>query len=202
MNKAMMHAILKKKSENGLDALTDGLIANMKFNDSSVLYPTGEVSKDSGVNPEWFYQVYKGSVNFSEMNAIFQYVSQDVMYDTAAELFLGIGMVEMKHFDKLGDLITGLGGNIDFEYNSSAVNYGSNPADAVRANIEGEQATINEYNRIVDLINNVPKNKTTEYCLQLLAKLIADETYHLKLLNDWLESNGHIIRLKTPPVNS
>jgi bacterioferritin len=202
MNKAMMHAIIKRKKDNGLDMLTEGLVNNMKFSDSEVLYPNGEVDKDSGIDPAWFYQVYKGSVNFSEMNAIFQYVSQDVLHENLAELFLGIGMVEMKHFDKLGDLIVSLGGDINFAYDSTKVTYGATEVEAVNSNIEGEQATIDEYNRIVEKVNKLPKNSSTVYTLQLLAKLIADETFHLNLLKKWLIDNGKTVKFKTGSKNS
>ncbi|MCC8088814.1 MAG: hypothetical protein LIO79_06080 [Rikenellaceae bacterium] len=189
-NMAAMFALMKDKGTNHLDDLTLGLVNAMSYSNSDVEYPDfDDLSKDDGVNPEWFYAVYRGSNEFSEMNAIIQYVSQDTLFDDVAEMILGIGLVEMKHFDKLGDFISALGGNVTQEYNTSHVKYGKNAEEAVRFGIESEEATIQEYNRIAEIVKTVPENKTTKIALQLLAKLIADEQKHLDLFQQWLKEN-------------
>lgn len=183
-----MHAILKSRGTNQLDALTDGLVNAMKYSNAEVLYPEFEdVEPGQGVNPEWFYAVYKSANDFSEMNAIMQYISQESMYEDIGELMLGIAMVEMKHYDKLGDFIGELGGNIRQTYDTSAVAYGKTAREAVMLAIKGESSTIREYERIGVLVKAAPESKTKTVALQLLAKLIADEQWHTALFEEWLQ---------------
>lgn len=185
-NMTKMFALMRDKGTNQLDDLTLGLVNAMKYSNSDVEYPDFEnVSTDEGVKPEWFYAVYRGANGFSEMNAILQYVSQDTMYEEIGEMMLGIALVEMKHLDKIGDFIKSLGGDIAVPYDTSHVAYGTSADDAVRLGIEAETATINEYNRIAELVEALPENKTTKTALQLLAKLIADEQWHIDTFLRW-----------------
>jgi bacterioferritin (cytochrome b1) len=188
-NMVKMFALMKDKGTNQLDDLTLGLVNAMKYSNSDVEYPDFEgISPKDGVKPEWFYAVYRGTNGFSEMNAILQYVSQDTMYEEIGEMMLGIAMVEMKHLDKIGDFIKSLGGDIAVPYDTSHVAYGHSAEDAVRLGIEAEMATIDEYNRIAELVKAVPENKTTKTTLQLLAKLIADEQWHIDTFRRWQEN--------------
>ncbi len=196
INKAKAHGAYRDKNSNALDGLTDGLIMAMKYCDATIDYPTGSASKGDGVRPEWFLDNYKSTKPCAEINAILQYTGQSVIYGDIGELLLGISMVEMKHYDKLGELITDLGGTIKDGYTAAGVNYGTSSKNALSLGIEAEKATIERYNWIVDKINQLPKNKTTEYCLALLAKLIADENYHIMLLTKELNS-GKVIKLKS-----
>ncbi|GHT73209.1 hypothetical protein AGMMS50262_03910 [Bacteroidia bacterium] len=189
-DKSMMYRLMKKRGANAIDDLTTGLVNNMNYSDHSVEYPHGEVEAGQGVNPEWFYPVYKGTNGFSELNAIIQYVSQESLWEDIGEMMMGIAMVEMKHLDKLGDLIINLGGNItNQKYETTFVEYGKSTEDAVRLGVKAEKETIAEYDRIIDKIKPLPQNETTEFCLTLLAKLIADEEFHVHLFENWLKEN-------------
>lgn len=191
--KEMMHALLKSRGTNQLDALTDGLVNAMKYSNAEVLYPEfDDVEPGQGVNPEWFYAVYKSANDFSEMNAIMQYVSQESMYEDIGELMLGIALVEMKHYDKLGDFIGELGGNIRQTYDTSAVAYGKTAREAVMLGIKAEDSTIREYERIGVLVKAAPESTTKTVALQLLAKLIADEQWHTALFEEWLQKNPDV----------
>ncbi|MDR0799547.1 MAG: hypothetical protein LBN18_07310 [Dysgonamonadaceae bacterium] len=191
-DKSMMYRLMKERGANAIDDLTTGLVNNMNYSNHTVLYPNGEVEEGQGVLPEWFYPVYKGTNGFSELNAIIQYVSQESIWENLGEMMMGIAMVEMKHLDKLGDLIMGLGGNIaDQKYETTYVEYGKSEEDAIRAGLKAEKATIEEYNRIIDKIKPLRQNETTEFCLALLAKLIADEQFHANLFETWLKENVH-----------
>jgi bacterioferritin (cytochrome b1) len=185
----MMYRLMKERGANQLDALTLGLVNAMKYSNSNVVYPDGEAKAGDGVDWMWFLPVYKGTCDFSELNAIIQYVSQESLYDELGEMLMGIAMVEMKHLDNLGDLICDLGGRIDTQkYTTTFVNYGKSPSTALQANIQSEKDTISAYNEIVDKITPLKQNKTTKYCLQMLAKLIADEEVHVNLLTERLKS--------------
>lgn len=192
-NKCQMFALLKQRGSNQLDDLTLGLVNSMRYSDPNVVYPRGgDVQPGDGIDPSWFYAIYRGSNGFSELTAINQYVSQEALYEDISEMLLGIALVEMKHLDKLGDLITDLGGEITQKFDTSHVEYGSTARQAVELGIEAESATIGEYNKILEQVKALPENQTTLYVLQLLAKLIADETFHLNLFKTWLKENPDV----------
>jgi rubrerythrin len=170
-----------------IDDLTTGLVNNMRFSDRSVLYPPEtEVRPGQGVLPEWFYDSYKGANGCSELDTIHMYITQEVMFEELGEMMMGIAMVEMKHLDKLGDLISGLGGAVVQRNDTDKIRYGDTPAGAVRIAIEGETAAIKGYEALVDRVAALPQNDTTRYVLALLAKLIADEKFHIALFEEWL----------------
>ena len=190
-DKSMMYRLIKERGANQLDDLTLGLVNSMRYSDHNVVYPSGEAKPGDGVDPEWFIPAYKGTNGFSEMNAIIQYISQEAMWEDIGQLMMGIALVEMKHLDKLGDLILDLGGNIHTQkYETTHVEYGTSAEDAVRPGIKAEKETIANYNTIIDKIKPLPKNETTKKCLGLLAKLIADEQFHVELFEAWLRGEN------------
>ncbi len=189
-NSKEMHALIKKRGTNQLDDLTLGLVNAMKYSDSDILYPDfGDVKPGEGVEPSWFYEVYRGTNNFSELTAIHQYISQEALFDDIGELMMGIALVEMKHMDKLGDFILALKGEVTQEYDTQYVSYGKSAREAVQLGIDSETNTIAEYNKILEKVKALPQNKTTVTSFQLLSKLIADETHHLSLFRDWLKKH-------------
>ncbi|MCC8147128.1 MAG: hypothetical protein LIO93_12005 [Bacteroidales bacterium] len=189
-DKSMMYRMIKQRGTNQLDDLTEGLVNSMRYSDNTVIYPKGEVKENEGVDPEWFLPAYKGTNGFSEMNAIIQYISQEAMFEEIGELMLGISLVEMKHLDKLGDLILDLGGKLNTQkYETTYVAYGTNAKEAVELGIKAEKETIEEYNKILNKVQSVPQNDATRHCLALLAKLIADEQFHIHLFESWLKEN-------------
>jgi Bacterioferritin (cytochrome b1) len=188
-DKSMMFRLIKERGANQIDDLTTGLVNSMRYSDPNVVYPRGlEAKPNEGVDPEWFLPAYKGTNGFSEMNAIIQYISQEAMWEDISELMLGIALVEMKHLDKLGDLIMDLGGSINTQkYETTFVEYGKSAENALRLGIKAEKETIEEYNKIIDKITPLPQNDTTRKCLALLAKLIADEEFHVELFEKELK---------------
>ena len=189
-NKSRMFALMKERGANQLDDLTLGLVNAMKYSDSEVVYPRGgEPKAGDGVDPSWFYAIYRGTNGFSELNAINQYISQEALFEDIGEMMMGIALVEMKHLDKLGDLIMDLGGDITQKYETTYVEYGKTAKEAVELGIKAENSTIEEYNKIVDKVAALPQNDTTKFVLNLLAKLIADEQFHIKLFKQWLADN-------------
>lgn len=187
MNTSLMFSLMRKKSTNQIDDLTDGLVNVMQYSDNNVLYPSfDKVSKDSGVNPEWFYPVFKGAEDFSELNAIIQYVSQESKFENIGELLMGVAIVEMKHLDKLGSFIEAIGGSIEVPYDTSKVAYGSTEKEAIELAIKSEELTIKEYKEIGKKVLELPSNETTEITMQFLSKLIADEEKHIQLFKNQL----------------
>lgn len=180
-------AIKKPLSKNQLDDLTNGLVNSMRYSDPSIEYPSFDgVKTDDGVIAEWFYPVYNGTNDFSELTAILMYTSQEVAFESVGELLLGIAMTEMKHYDKLGDFIKSLGGNIDQRFNNSGVIIGNTAVESLTLSIKAEKKTISFYEELTKKLLKTFETKTVKIALQLLAKLIADELIHLNLLKERL----------------
>ncbi len=182
-----MFALMRTRSTNLIDDLTTGLVNNMRFSDRTVLWPPdADVRSDAGVRPEWFYPSFKDANGTSELDTIHLYITQEAMYEELSELLLGIALVEMKHLDKLADLISDLGGTPARPNSTDKLKYGDTPTEAVRIAISGEQTAIRGYEELIDRISALPSNATTGFCLSTLAKLIADEQLHVALLQGWL----------------
>lgn len=186
-----MKSFLKRNPDDNLtDSIADGLIENMGYSNTSYLYPeTDKIKPNQGVLVEWFYPIINSPENFSEMTAVFQYTTQSAMFGEVSTLLMSIAFVEMRHLDKIRDVITHLGGTInDSNWNPTLIKYGNDPIEALKEAINGEQATINFYKELKTKILMLPQqNETTETCIQLLSKLIADEILHYKLLNEKLK---------------
>lgn len=135
---------------------------------------------------------YCGSI--SEMSAITQYINNENRLSCencpVAKTILGLAMAEMIHLQKLGELIFLLGGNIDFvakQQNGRQImwtpKYITTPKDAksmLLADIESENAAINQYTMHMKMIND-------EYINAVLARIIKDEEYHIIILQALLK---------------
>lgn len=185
--KEIMKVLKKPLSQNTIDNLTDALVDAMRYSDPSVIYPDLDKAKpDDGVVAEWFYPIYNGSNDFSELTAILMYTGQETKFEEIGELMLGIGLTEMKHLAKIGDFIRVLGGNIEQRYTNTSVVLGNTIKEAINVAIEAEVKTIEFYNSLSVKIQRVKPTTTTEIALQLISKLKADEEVHKKLLEDAL----------------
>lgn len=186
--KIMEEKIIKKLlTKNSVDDLTDALVNVMRYSDNSVEYPEVENAEpDDGVIAEWFYPIYNGTNDFSELTAILMYTRQETKFSEIGELMLGIALTEMKHYAKLGDLIRALGGKITQRYTTEYVKTGSTPRKALEKAISSEVSTIKFYNELLDKISQVKETKTTLIAQQLINKLIADEEVHKVLLSEAL----------------
>lgn len=174
---------------NALENLTDSLVQSLRFNDPTVDYPEIEKAKeDDGVIAEWFYPIYAESNEFSELSAIYMYTNQENQFEEIKELMLGIGMTEMKHYGKIGEIIKALGGRVHQRYNSKNVTIGKTPREALQTAFNGEVKTIQFYDELRDKINDVKNSSkstpTIEIALKLIEKLRADEVVHQQLLQE------------------
>lgn len=130
---------------------------------------------------------YCGAV--SELSAITQYINNENRLSCEkcpiAKTLLGIGMAEMMHLQKLGELIYLLGGKVDFVARSCngrgqlwTPGYLDIPEEAAKmiaADIEAERAAINQYEMHMDRIQDESVNA-------VLARIIKDEEYHIMIL--------------------
>lgn len=184
----MDREMLKNLTKNQVSDLTDALVQNMKYADSSIDYPSFDKAKiDDGVMAEWFYPVFSDSNDFSELTAIHMYVTQEATHEEAGELFLGIALTEMKHYDKLQDFIKKIGGKIDRKFDNKSVEVGDDVDDALKIAISSEEKTIDFYEKLQTRLVNAKQSDTVTIAIQFLSKLIADEQVHLNLLKERLE---------------
>ena len=186
------YLLRKPIGKNQIDDMVDGLVNVMRYSDPSAIYPSGieNVKPDDGVDPEWFYPIFNGSNDFSELSAIHMYTTQEATFEDIGQLMLGIGLVEMQHYGKLSELIRSLGGTIDQSYDNSEVEIGKTPQEALKIAIDGEITTIDFYDKVAERIQKSKQTKTTETALRLIAKIQADERVHLSLLRKKLERYG------------
>lgn len=177
-------AIKKPLTKNQVDDLTEALVNVMRYSDPNVEYPSfDEAESDDGVIAEWFYPIFNGINDFSELTAIHMYVTQEATFEDIGELLLGIALTEMKHYDKLSDFIRKIGGKIDQRFNNSGVMVGKTSEEAIKIAIAAEEKTIDFYEKLQERLIKLEETTTIRIAMQLIAKLLADEVVHLKLLN-------------------
>ena len=183
-------AFKKSLTANQVSDLTDALVNVMRYSDPDVEYPSFDKSKsDDGVIAEWFYPIFNGTNDFSELTAIHMYVTQEATFEEVGELLLGIALTEMKHYDKLADFIRKIGGKIDQRFNNSGVMVGKNSEEAIKIAIAAEEKTIDFYEKLQEKLIKLEETTTIRIAMQLIAKLLADEVVHLKLLKEQIKED-------------
>lgn len=181
--------------QDNVEAMADALVESMRYANSAVDYPdVSKVKPDDGVPAEWFYKAYVGTAPTSELTAILQYTQQRMIFDEIGETFLGIALTEMKHYDRLGDFINRIGGNVSRPaFSAAKVDITTkSAAEAVQINIRAEQDTIAEYEKLIQRIqaNNPTPTVTSALAIQLINKIVADEHVHVRLLAELAQSLG------------
>lgn len=171
---------------NRVEDAANAFIDVLKYSDQSVDYPD---FKDIEPWPEDIVNMFKDALKdkpFSEISAILMYTQQSSRFEPIAELMLGIGLVEMRHYDKLSDFLQKAD---PYEENSvmdiyPKVEVGFSPESALKIALDSEIETIGHYKKIM---NNVALyNDRADYddVMYLLNKLVADEEHHIKLLKE------------------
>ena len=181
--------------QDNVEAMADALVESMRYANSAVDYPDVSKAKpDDGVPAEWFYKAYVGTAPTSELTAILQYTQQRMIFDQIGETFLGIALTEMKHYDRLGDFINRIGGNVSRPaFSAAKVDITTkSAAEAVQINIHAEQDTIAEYEKLIQRIqaNNPTPTVPSALAIQLINKIVADEHVHVRLLAELAQSLG------------
>lgn len=160
-------------------------------------YPPTQVKEKNQVYANLLSVDYCGSV--SELSAITQYINHENRISCEkcplVKLILGIAMAEMIHLQKLGELMFLLGGSIDFTakyrdrgakmWTPAYLDTSENIRKMLTADLEAEQAAINQYRMHVKLIQD-------DYVNAVLARIIQDEEYHIMLLRKASESKNFI----------
>lgn len=150
-------------------------------------YPPLEVSERNLSYAEILSVDYCGAV--SELSAITQYINNENRLTCencpVAKPLLGMAICEMMHLQKLGGLITLLGGNISFSasgrngrpvmWSPSCLDIPSECSKMLQADIEAEIAAINQYEMHISWIKDERINA-------VLRRIIQDEEYHIMML--------------------
>lgn len=171
---------------NRVEDAANAFIDVLKYSDQSVDYPD---FNDIEPWPDDIVNMFKDALKdkpFSEISAILMYTQQSSRFEPIAELMLGIGLVEMRHYDKLSDFLQKAD---PYEENPvmdiyPKVEVGFSPERALKIALDSEIETIGHYKKIM---NNVALyNDRADYddVMYLLNKLVADEEHHIKLLKE------------------
>lgn len=164
--------------------MADALVDVLKYSDSTVEWvEPDDMKKNDGVLAEWFYPAVE-SEPYSEITAILQYTQQESSFEDIGDLMLGIALVEMKHYATVRDVIMKLGGEMPRQYSNRSVEIGSTVSEALQLAAKSEMATIDFYQSVLKRITT--DTESAKIAKQILTKLIADETLHLKLINEQL----------------
>ena len=150
-------------------------------------YPPIQVKEKNQAYANLLSIDYCGSV--SELSAITQYINNENCLSgqncPMAKTILGIAMAEMIHLQKLGALISLLGGNVDFTarqqngrqkmWTPEYLTISKNPQKMLLADIEAEKGAVNQYRMHIKMIDD-------HYIRDVLERIIMDEEYHIMLL--------------------
>jgi len=130
----------------------------------------------------------------SELTGVNQYIYQHLVtgeYKDLSAVLKGIAIVEMKHFEMLGEAIVNLGGDPVFTssrgrpWTALYLKYIKNPKLIILMNIQGEKAGIKGYRQSIEMTNNPQVKK-------LLERIILDEELHVQNLEKMLVKFEHI----------
>lgn len=155
-------------------------------------YPPVQVREKNQEYAELLGINYCGSV--SEMSAVMQYINnENRMFCekcSMAKSILGMALSEMMHLQKLGELIHLLGGNVCYTarqpggrqwmWTPQCLTLPEKFDRMLQADLESEQAAINQYNMHIRMIKD-------DYVNAVLLRIIQDEQYHIMMLRNMMD---------------
>lgn len=171
---------------NRVEDAANAFIDVLKYSNQSVDYPDFE---DIEPWPEDIVNMFKDALKdkpFSKISAILMYTQQSSRFEPIAELMLGIGLVEMRHYDKLSDFLQKAD---PYEQDSvmdiyPKVEIGFSPESALKIAWNSEIETIGNYKKIMNSLALYSERADYDDVMYLLNKLIADEEHHIKLIKE------------------
>lgn len=186
-----------KAFKNRLEEMAEATVNALDYSDSKVEYP------DISMVQKWpkeiilpLYDLYKNT-RYSELASILMYTQHQARFEEIGELMLGIGLVEMVHYDKLGDFLlkasdvmdTDIPGNNQLTVHP-LIDLSTSAESALRLSLQAEKETLEEYYKVFDSLNKKEEYiKRSDYIpvTYLIQKFIADEEYHISLLKKALK---------------
>lgn len=171
---------------NRLEDAANAFIDVLKYSDQSVDYPDFNDIEPWPDNIWMMFENVLKNASFSETTAIFMYTQQSSRFDDIAELMLGIGLVEMRHYDKISDFLQKA--NPYEDYNVIEINpkieIGCTSDNALKIALDSEQETIAYYKSIINALAMYSERADYDDVMYFLNKLVADEEHHVKLLKE------------------
>ena len=149
-----------KAFKNRLEEMAEAIVNALDYSDSKVEYP------DISMVQKWpkeiilpLYDLYKNT-RYSELASILMYTQHQARFEEIGELMLGIGLVEMVHYDKLGDFLlkasdvmdTDIPGNNQLTVHP-LIDLGTSAESALRLSLQAEKETLEEYYKVFDSLN-------------------------------------------------
>lgn len=186
-----------KAFKNRLEEMAEATVNALDYSNSKVEYP------DISMVQKWpkeiilpLYDLYKNT-RYSELASILMYTQHQARFEEIGELMLGIGLVEMVHYDKLGDFLlkasdvmdTDIPGNNQLTVHP-IIDLGTSSESALRLSLQAEKETLEEYYKVFDSLNKKEEYiKRSDYTpvAHLIQKFMADEEYHIALLKKALK---------------
>ena len=180
-----------KAFKNRLEEMAEATVNVLDYSDSKVKYP--DISRVQKWPKEIIlplYDLYKNT-RYSELASILMYTQHQARFGEIGELMLGIGLVEMVHYDKLGDFLLKASDVMDIDIPGNnqltvhPIDLGTSAESALRLSLQSEKETLEEYQKVFDSLNNKEEYiKRSDYIpvTHLIQKFIADEEYHISLL--------------------
>lgn len=182
-----------KAFKNRLEEMAEATVNALDYSDSKVEYP------DISIVQKWPKEIILPLLNtrYSELASILMYTQHQARFEEIGELMLGIGLVEMVHYDKLGDFLlkasdvmdTDIPGNNQLTVHP-LIDLGISAESALRLSLQAEKETLEEYYKVFDSLNKKEEYiKRSDYIpvTYLIQKFIADEEYHISLLKKALK---------------
>jgi bacterioferritin (cytochrome b1) len=197
-----------KAFKNRLEEMAEATVNALDYSDSKVEYP------DISIVQKWpkeiilpLYDLYKNT-RYSELTSILMYTQHQARFGEIGELMLGIGLVEMVHYDKLGDFLlkasdvmdTDIPGNNQLTVHP-IIDLGTSSESALRLSLQAEKETLEEYYKVFDFLNKKEEYiKRSDYIpvTYLIQKFIVDEEYHISLLKKALKEYEDSIPMTNP----
>ncbi|HEY5560601.1 MAG TPA: ferritin family protein [Clostridiaceae bacterium] len=161
------------------------IIENKKFC-VDLPYPKIAVNKKSREDARIISDDYASCI--SEFTAIAQFTIADIAIENEkiAGIFHGISIVEMNHFQKLGEVLIMLGGDPKLEsgtnkiWRSNFVPYADSTKNRIKLAIKSEYDAIDQYQKHIRRIKN-------ESVKRLLERIVIDENFHIGLFSELLK---------------
>lgn len=181
-----------KTFKNRLEEMAEATVNALNYSNSSVEFPNiDSVQKwpDEIVLP--LYALYKNA-SYSELSSIIQYTQHQARFPGIGELMLGIGLVEMIHYDKLGDFLLKAS---DFITTTSIsinpnIDLGKDMDQAIQLALESEIQTLEAYKEVLKLLDSYIDREDYSVVYDFICKFIADEEFHIELLKSRLPQSG------------
>lgn len=183
-----------KAFKNRLEEMAEATVNALDYSDSKVEYP------DISMVQKWpkeiilpLYDLYKNT-RYSELTSILMYTQHQARFGEIGELMLGIGLVEMVHYDKLGDFLLKASDVMDTDIPENnqltvhpLIDLGTSAESALRLSLQAEKETLEEYYKVFDSLEEYIKRSDYIPVTYLIQKFIADEEYHISLLKKALK---------------